>query len=79
MLRSVRGLHQTDKDTKKSVYGIRPKMYCPIPLPRFEKSSVTFANSLLENLKAIGGQKCQMVDILESNKEFLKYVPTDIF
>ena len=68
---------QTDRNTEKSAYGIGPKMYCPIPLPCFEEASVTFANSLLENLKAIGGQKCQMVDILDTNKDFLKYVPTD--
>ena len=66
---------KTDGNPKMSSYGIGPKIYCPVPLPDFEKSSQTFTNSLLENLQKTGS-KCQMQRVLETNQKYVEYVPT---
>ncbi len=48
-------------------------MYCPIILHLPCDSS---ANSLLANLKSTGSN-CQMVRLLETNRKYMEYVPTE--
>ena len=68
---------QTHTHRNTSNYGIGPKIYCPIP-DNFGQSCDSFANSLLDNLKATSsGNKCQLVRLLETNKKYIQYVPTE--